>query len=198
MGHGQSEQDLNLGLGWLYYAQVRINRPKHIVCIGSWRGFAPIVLAKGLQDNKEGGHLTFIDPSFVDDFWANPEKTKSWFMSFGIDNINHFRNTTQEFIETYAYRNLEKIGVLFIDGFHSAEQARFDHEAFKPYLTPDATVFFHDGVRKKISKIYGEEKSYEHTVCEYIKDLRSREEFQVVDFYLSDGVVMVSPRLEWK
>lgn len=194
MGHGQAEADLNLGLGWLYYAQVRILRPRHVVCIGSWRGFAPMVMAKGLADNGDNGRVTFIDPSLVDDFWSDAEKTKKWFSSFGLNNIDHFRFTTQEFVQTEAYRQLPGVGILFVDGFHSAEQARFDHEAFVDLLEPAGCVFFHDGVRRKASKIYGADKPYVHTVCDYIEELRSRKELQVFDFPLSDGVAMVSRR----
>lgn len=194
MGHGQSESDLNIGLGWLYYAQVRILQPRHIVSIGSWRGFVPMVLAKALTDNAQNGRVTFIDPSMVDDFWADPEKVQHWFASFGLDNIDHFRCTTQEFISTDAYRQLAQIGILFVDGFHSAEQAKFDHEAFMHLLEPQSCVFFHDGVRKKNSRIYGSDKAYEHTVCDYIEELRARDELQVYDFSLADGVAMVGKR----
>ncbi len=196
MGHGQSASDLNLGLGWLYYAQVRILKPKHIVCIGSWRGFAPMVLAKGLADNAEGGRVSFIDPSMVDNFWADADKTRQWFASFGLDNIDHFRCTTQEFVESAAYRQMREVGILFVDGFHSAEQARFDHEAFMHLLEPGACVFFHDGVRKKNSGIYGADKAYVHTVCDYIDELRSRTDLQVFDFPLADGVAIVSSRIK--
>ncbi len=195
MGHGQTEADLNLGLGWLYYAQVRILRPKHVVCIGSWRGFAPMVLAKGLADNGENGRLTFIDPSMVDDFWADADKTRKWFASFGLDNIDHFRCTTQEFIQTEAYSQLQPVGVLFVDGFHSAEQARFDHEAFVHSMAPESCILFHDGVRRKESGIYGADRTYVHTVCDYIEELRTRPDLQVMDFPLADGVAMVSRRV---
>ncbi len=194
MGHGQCETDSNIGLGWLYYAQVRILRPLHIVCIGSWRGFVPMVLAKGLVDNAQNGRVTFIDPSLVDDFWIDTEKVRLWFTSFGLDNIDHFRYTTQEFVNTEWYRKMSNIGILFVDGFHSADQAKFDYEAFEHLLVPGGCAFFHDAVRKKISGIYGFDKAYEHTVCDYIKKLRSNEDLQVYDFSLADGVAMVSKR----
>ena len=85
MGHGQTAADLNLGLGWLYYAQARTLRPTRAVCIGSWRGFVPLLLAKALQDNGDGGRVTFIDPSLVDDFWTDPLRVRQWWARFGID-----------------------------------------------------------------------------------------------------------------
>ncbi len=154
-----------------------------------------MVLAKGLMDNAEDGRVTFIDPSMVDDFWSDAEKTKSWFTSFGLDNIDHYRCTTQEFVQTEAYKQLPSLGVIFVDGFHSAEQARFDHEAFMHLLEPNGCVFFHDGVRKKNSEIYGSDRAYVHTVCDYIEELRLSPELQVYDFSLADGVAMVSRRI---
>jgi len=191
MGHGQRPSDGNLGLGHLYYALGRTQRPAHVVCIGSWRGFVPLVLGKALQDNREGGRITFIDPSLVDDFWADAERTRAWFSSFGIDNVEHHRHTTQEFVGTAAYRALEPVGMLFVDGYHTAEQARFDHEAFEPLLAQDATVLFHDSIRPKRTRIYGEDKVYVHSVHTYIDELKCRPGLQVMDFPLDSGVTLV-------
>ncbi len=113
MGHGQRAQDQNLGLGWLYYALGRTVRPRRVVCIGSWRGFVPIVFGQALRDNGEGGCVTFIDPSLVDDFWTDPQRTAQWFGSFGLDNVEHHRVTTQQFVETDACRSLGEVGLLF-------------------------------------------------------------------------------------
>ena len=74
MGHGQRSEDLNLGLGWLYYGLTRAIRPSTIVAIGSFRGFVPLVLGKASQDNVENGRVYFIDPSLVDDFWKDPAR----------------------------------------------------------------------------------------------------------------------------
>src|SRR4051794_4543329 len=72
MGHAQSVPDANLGLGWIYYGLARVIRPQTVVVIGSYRGFAPLVLGKALNDNLDGGKVVFIDPSMVDDFWKSP------------------------------------------------------------------------------------------------------------------------------
>ena len=69
MGHLQRLDDLNLGLGWLYYGLVRIARPETIVLIGSWRGFSPLVLAKGIKDNLEAGKVILDNSSFVGFRW---------------------------------------------------------------------------------------------------------------------------------
>ncbi|MBC8127150.1 MAG: class I SAM-dependent methyltransferase, partial [Gloeobacteraceae cyanobacterium ES-bin-144] len=71
MGHMQHVDDENLGMGWLYYAIARMYRPHRIVCIGSWRGFVPMMFAKAMIDNQCDGELIFIDPSMADDFWTD-------------------------------------------------------------------------------------------------------------------------------
>ena len=98
MGHGQRVEDLNLGLGWLYYALGRVLRPRKAVVIGSYRGFVPLVLGKALAENFEHGEVTFLDPSFADDFWKDENEVRRYFHGFGSDNIHHFRMTTQEFV----------------------------------------------------------------------------------------------------
>jgi predicted O-methyltransferase YrrM len=161
------------------------------VCIGSWRGFVPIILAQALRDNGEGGRVTFIDPSLADNFWAEPEKTRAWFAGFGLDNIDHHRLTTQQYVDTDAHRSATPVSLLFVDGFHSAEQARFDHEAFAARLTDDAVVLFHDSIREMNSTIYGKDRPYVHTVHRYIDELKQRDDLQVMDFALDSGVTIV-------
>jgi len=191
MGHAQRTEDRNLGLGWLYYALTRIQRPRTVVCIGSWRGFVPIILGQGLKDNAEGGQVVFIDPSYVDDFWADAERTRSWFAQFGQDRIQHHRMTTQEFAASEAFRSMDSVDLLFVDGYHTAEQARFDHETFVPLLAEDAMVLFHDSVRSKHSRIYGQDRVYEHTVMRYMDELKKQPDLQVMDFPFDSGVTLV-------
>jgi predicted O-methyltransferase YrrM len=191
MGHAQRAADRNLGLGWLYYGLARLLRPRRAVCIGSWRGFVPILLGQALRDNGEDGRVIFIDPSLVDDHWLDPGRTRDWFARFGLDNIDHYRSTTQDFLDSPAYRQIERIGLLFIDGYHSAEQARLDHQAFAPLLDPEGVILFHDSIRERISTLYGAEQTYVHTVWRYISELKIHPEWQVMDFPQGSGVTLV-------
>lgn len=181
MGHGQRAEDLNLGLGWLYYALGRMVRPRHAVVIGSHRGFVPLVLGKALQDNLEPGDLTFIDPSLVDSFWDEAETVQEYFRGHGVENIRHFRLTTQEFVLTDAYRALGEVGLLFIDGYHSEEQARFDYNAFEGLLGPRGVALFHDSMVVRDDKVYGADKAYEMRVKYFIDQLKSAPGLQVMD-----------------
>jgi predicted O-methyltransferase YrrM len=181
MGHSQSAEDHNLGLGWLYYALGRTLRPGIAVVIGSWRGFVPLVLGKALQDNREPGRLIFIDPSLADDFWNDPERVSAYFEGFGVNNISHFCATTQQFVESTDYRALKEIGLLFIDSRHTKEQAKFDYEAFQTMLAPRGLVLFHDSMVMRPDKVYGAERAYVMTVKEYVDELKTDPSLQLLD-----------------
>lgn len=190
MGHDQTVADSNLGLGWIYYGLARILRPADAVVIGSYRGFVPMVLARALADNG-GGCVHFIDPSLVDDFWKDRRCVDEHFARHGVPNVQHYQMTTQAFLTTEAYRALNAVAIVFIDGYHTAEQARFDHEAFRGKLRRDGIVLFHDSIRVRPSRIYGEDRIYTHTVRHYVDDLKRDASLQVFDLPFGDGVTLV-------
>ena len=196
MGHFQRGEDLNLGLGWMYYALGRIVRPSRAVVIGSLRGFAPSIIAKSMLDNVEGGEVLFIDPSYVNDFWADPAKVETHFRQLGTPNVRHFRCTTQEFAATPDYVELGGVGLLMIDGLHTAEQARFDYLAFLDKLTENAVVLFHDSVRRKASRIYGKDKPYTHTVCVFMERLKQTQGLELFTLPFADGLTLVQGQPE--
>lgn len=190
MGHAQRREDLNLGLGWIYYGLARAIRPKSAVVIGSYRGFAPLVLARALADNKEGGTVHFIDPSLVDDFWTDERSVQEHFAELGVTNIVHHRMTTQEFTESEAYHGLADVGIVLIDGYHSAEQAQFDFDALCCKLAPQGMILLHDSVWRLPSGIYGPGREYVHNVADFIDELKQRSGWQVLDFPFGDGLTL--------
>jgi len=191
-GHAQRAEDQNLGLGWLYYSLGRILRPRLAVVIGSWRGFVPLMLAKALQDNLEGGEVIFIDPSLVDDFWKQPAEVSAYFRSLGVENIRHFRMTTQEFVGSSEYGLLDELGLVFIDGRHTQEQAAFDYNAFKPLLSPRGLVLLHDSMVVRDDKVYGADKAYKMTVKYFVDRLKEDASLQVFDLpFGASGLTLV-------
>lgn len=190
-GHGAEREGLNLGLGWLYYGLARALRPSTVVVIGSLRGFVPLVLGRALAENGDSARLHFIDPSLVDDFWKSDTETARHFADFGVDNIAHHCQTTQEFVASDAHRQIDGIGLLFIDGHHTAEQARFDYEAFVDRLDASAIVLFHDTARIDMSTVYGADRPYLRTVKQYTDELKSDAALQVFDLPLFSGVTLV-------
>jgi hypothetical protein len=191
MGHCQRGEDLNLGMGWIYYGLARLIRPRCAVVIGSWRGFAPLVLAKGLADNLEGGVVHFVEPSLVDDFWTDPARVDEHFRAHGVANVVHHEMTTQAFVESEAYAAVRDVGLLLVDGYHTAEQARFDYRSFESKLTPDAVILFHDSVAEKDSRMYGEDRRYRYSVCRFMDELKSDPALQVLDLPFAFGLTLV-------
>lgn len=194
MGHGQRRADLNLGFGWLYYALGRMLRPRHAVVIGSWRGFTPAVIGKALLDNGEGGEVLFVDPSLADDTWTDPARVRAHFEGLGAPNVRHVRHTTQSFLATPDYAALGEVGLLMVDGYHSAEQARFDYLAFLPKLHADAVTLFHDSTVRRRSTFYGEDKAYEHSVCDLMDRLRRTPGLETMTFPMASGLTLVRGR----
>jgi predicted O-methyltransferase YrrM len=191
MGHNQRAEDLNLGLGWLYYGLARLIHPHSAVVIGSYRGFVPMLLGKALQDNVEPGEVTFIDPSMVDDFWKDREAVRAYFRGFGLENVRHYPMTTQQFVETEAYRRLGEIGLLFVDGYHSQEQARFDYRAFERHLAPRGIALFHDSMVRRQSEIYGADRAYGIRVKDFLDELKRDPGVQLFDVPFGTGVTLL-------
>ena len=191
MGHLQRVEDANIGLGWIYYGLARVVRPKLVVVIGSYRGFVPLVLGKALADNLDGGRVIFIDPSFVDDFWKDPQAVRTYFEFFEVTNVEHYLMTTQQFTQSEAYRSLDRLGMVFVDGYHSEEQARFDYETFEGLLDPDGITLLHDSARVKVSNMYGAGRAYERRVKCFVDKLKQDQRLQVFDLPFGQGVTLV-------
>jgi predicted O-methyltransferase YrrM len=190
MGHAQSAADLNLGFGWIYYGLARLLRPTRAVVIGSWRGFVPLVIARALADNGEGGAVTFIDPSRVDDFWTDPARVERLWAGHGLANIRHHLKTTQAFVGTPEFAALADIGLLFVDGYHTADQARFDYEAFAGRLAPGAFVLFHDSVGTRHST-HMYDQAYDVDVSRYMAELRRDPALQLLDLPFGPGLTIM-------
>jgi predicted O-methyltransferase YrrM len=195
MGHAQRRADLNLGLGWVYYGLARALRPARVVVIGSWRGFVPLVFGRALADNAEGGEVWFIDPSLADGFWLDPDAVRAHFASFGVTNVRHFRMTTQEFAASEAHASLGEVGIVFVDGYHSVDQVRFDWETFADRIAPGGLGLFHDSLRVVETRVYGAERAYECRVKDFIDELRKDPRLELLELPWGDGVTLVR-RLE--
>ena len=191
MGHNQRADDRNLGLGWLYYALGRIVRPKRALVVGSWRGFVPLVLGRALGDNLDPGRVTFLDPSLVDGFWTDPAAVRAHFLRHGVANVTQVPMTTQDFVASGARDAHEPVGLLFIDGHHSFEQARFDYEALARLVEPRGFVLLHDSMLVRRSGIYGPGKEYETRVRDFVDLLKGDPGLQVLDVPFGSGVTLV-------
>ena len=198
MGHSQRLVDLNLGMGWLYYGLARLIRPQKVVVIGSWRGFVPLVFGKALTDNLEGGSVLFIDPSLVDDFWKDPVAVRDHFARHGVTNVEHFLMTTQQFVESDTYRALGETAIVMIDGYHTAQQARYDYEAFQHLVPPHGVILLHDSLNVDTVNIYGPERAYQRSVKYFVEQLKNDPQLQVFDLPFAGGLTLVQNALQGK
>jgi hypothetical protein len=191
MGHCQRLDDLNLGMGWLYYGLARLIRPQSVVVIGSWRGFVPLVFGKALADNLEGGSVLFIDPSLVDDFWKDPRAVCEYFAHFGVTNIKHYLMTTQQFVETETYRSLSETAIVMIDGYHTSQQARYDYEAFQHLVPQYGVILLHDSLNLSTVNLYGADRAYQRSVKYFVDQLKADSRLQILDLPFAGGLTMV-------
>jgi len=174
----------NLGLGWLYYSLTRIYQPQDCICIGSGRGFAPILFAKGIKDNGTG-MLRFIDPSLDDDFWKNCEKVHQWFNTLGIDDvIKHYLMTTEEFSKTEDYHKLKNIDLVYIDGSHFYEYVKFDFNIFINKISEKGIILFHDSISRSLNPVW-------HGPRKAIKEIIDLGDFQAFDLKFGAGLTLL-------
>ena len=198
LGHHEDAGTLNLGFGFLYYALVRVLRPRHVLVIGSGYGFSVVCLALGLRDNGSGA-LTFVDPSYSllqhgpwhtvggTGQWDDPQRVREHFRRFGVEHlVTHFKQTSEAFFADYEARGLPPIDVAFIDGNHSYAAVRHDFRAVLRRTRANSYVLLHD------TNIYVRELLRHAGVKRWLRVLtRARRQFEVVDFPFSSGVAIV-------
>ena len=142
------------------------------------------------MDNIEGGEVIFINSSHLNEFWTNPRLVDIYFRRLGTPNVRHYRVTTP------VYAALGDIGLLMIDGLHTAEQARVDYLSFLDKLAENAIVLFHDSVRERVSLIYGEDRLYTHTVCRFMERQKETPGLELFTIPFADGVTLAQGRPE--
>ena len=160
MGHKVDKKTGNLGYGFIHYALIRVTGPKHILCVGSKKGFIPAICALACKDNKRG-HVDFVDAGYApphpkswagDGFWkkVNPERH---FSKLGLSGwITTYVMTSKEFAQKYPQR---KYGYIYIDGDHSYRGVKSDYNLFWPRLLKNGFMVFHDVTVKKWEKLLG-------------------------------------------
>lgn len=138
----------NSGLGQavhLLYSLTLALKPNVIVEIGSARGKSTCAFALACQRNGKGAVFA-IDPHTPNDWTDQGVQRSDDFLrlrleEYGLVGVATILKATSE----QAARTWNTpIDLLFIDGDHSYEGVKFDFDAFKQWLTPDALVLFHD------------------------------------------------------
>ena len=100
--------------------------------------------------------------------------------------------TTQEFVESDTYNTLNEVGIVFIDGLHTKEQAKYDYDAFKDKIAANGIFLFHDSIKMKWSKkIYGPDMQYQTDVKIFMDELKTKPTLQVLDLPFASGLTLV-------
>lgn len=173
------------GLGLFYYTLARILKPENVVCIGALRGFSFLSFAVALKENNKG-HLYFIDPSFVDDFWKDALRVKNHLRKFGVDKVvTHFLSTSAEAVRDRGIFSAKKkfIDILYIDGSHDLEHVKFDFEVIGSYVKTGGVILLHDALIK------GEGYS-RWEVGKFIKTIDKRK-FEIIHLPVGSGLALV-------
>jgi predicted O-methyltransferase YrrM len=188
--------DFSSGIGdsaWLLYGLVRAMKPAVCVEIGSAKGRSACFIGKGLKDNKSG-MLYAIDPHEATQ-WNDAGAAQSFeemqanLHSVGLDGVvTIIRKSSRD----VAGEWVRPIDLLFIDGDHSYEGAKFDWEKFSPHVTPFGVVIFHDTLweHNRDSKWYRSDMG----VPRLVDELR-RQGYPVLTFHRDFGLsVLQLPR----
>jgi predicted O-methyltransferase YrrM len=133
----------DLGLGLIYYALTRVLKPRKVVVVGSLRGFSVVCIALALEDN-DLGEIDFIDAAKVDDFWTDKQTVQQHFAKFHVRHrVNVNVMTTAAYLAERG-QAAASVDLLFIDGDHTKEAVRFDHEGLGRLVIPGGYMAFHD------------------------------------------------------
>ena len=62
---------------------------------------------------------------------------------------------------------------------------------FVDRLSDNSIVLFHDSMTRNASQIYGADQVYNYSVCDYIDQLKTQPNIQVMDFPFENGVTLL-------
>jgi predicted O-methyltransferase YrrM len=145
MGQLVDKKSSNIGFGYLYYGLTRVYRPETVVCIGSYRGFAPVCFALGLVDNQKG-MCHFIDPGKVNGYWHDSETAPNLTELFALhDRWRHLPKTSQQAIAAGDVAG--PVDILLIDGDHSYKGVKYDFEHWGSLVRAGGLILLHDSAR---------------------------------------------------
>lgn len=139
-----------------------------IVEIGSYKGKSTACLALGSKSG-EGARVWAVDPWDLPGNepgrpslgFTNPEVREAFEQQLDSVGVRPMVTAVQAFSVDAAYEwNGPSIGLLFIDGDHTAEAITADIEAWKPHLADNAVIAFDDldtpknpGVRTVVDRL---------------------------------------------
>lgn len=134
------------------YALVRKEKPKHMVELGTYRGFSTNAMAQGLVDEGLNSSKIYTVDLHEDHQYEAPSQYKGVVevIKSNTQNKDLPANIVFEEVPTIYYfdeRNNPRrqwIDILFVDADHSYENTKADWENWEPYVKSGGLVMFHD------------------------------------------------------
>lgn len=175
-----TDQAGNLGYGWLHYALIRSTKPKHILCIGSLKGFIPAICAHACKDNQFG-QVDFVDPGLDENkndphnwggrgLWKKIDPYK-YFKPFGLaKHIKLHQQTSQEFAKHYSKKTWDYV---YVDGDHSYQGVKSDFSLFWPKLNSAGYLILHD--------IYSDHDNLPYGVHKLWQEIKKSKKYQTIE-----------------
>ncbi len=118
----------------ILYHQVRTQKPRTIVEIGTYKGVSSSVMCKAIEKNMYGTLYTIDCKSYEEAF----------------NRLNHFEEKKiltfikKSSVEAFKDWGRADIDLLFIDGDHSYENACIDFALWSRFLSPKGVIYMHD------------------------------------------------------
>lgn len=151
-GHYVSRKNGDLGYGYLHYGLIAAHKPKRVLCVGSQKGFIPVICALGCKNNRKG-HVDFVDAGFDEGhpkawsgvgFWKKINPNAHFAKANAAKWITTHVMTTDEFAAKCRF----KYDYIYIDGDHSYVGVKRDYKLFWPLLNKGGFMLFHDVLAK--------------------------------------------------
>jgi len=156
---------VELEIGQLLHAIVRVLKPEVVVETGTHKGFSALMIAQALEENNFG-FLYTIDRK---DYGVTKEIEK-----FGLSARAKFILSNSVPVLAKLGEKVRKIDLLWLDADHGTDGVIAEVDAARPLLRPGSYVAFHDTLsdpREDVAIVILRERCPE---WEYIRFLSSR------------------------
>lgn len=148
---------------------VSILKPKLIVELGTYKGTSLLSFAEGIKKAKSSTKLVGIDTWEEDSASGKYEGDKVLSnlkdviaQYYSEVNIELIRNTFEQSVDKFQNSSID---ILHIDGWHSYDAVKQDHESWKDKISENGVILFHD--IKVNSENFGVLKYWEEIKREY-------------------------------
>lgn len=142
---------VELEVGRLWYAFVRLTKPKMVLETGTYKGYSTCCIATALRDIGENGHVYTIDPYNIEHLWNNTslEPFITWIPKYSQHSLSLVEN--------------KEFDLLILDSDHSYKTVMWELIHFEKLLNVGGHILMHDslyfdGVGAAVKQLYQNDK----------------------------------------